>query len=282
VESERTAPRGKRQKDATKSGRPAAKAGRKLSNAKREERERRQRIVRVRRFALALAAAVAVGVAVWGLVALYRAPILPVKNIEVSGGTHHDRTSILEIADIPDDATLLRLPARRIAARLQADPWINSAEVSRGLPGTVRISVTERIPAALVDAGGTNVLIVSKDGYWLGKRTAEDADLIIVSGVESVSAKPGAKVQDSEVLNALAVIDRLSPGIREMTASISAPSVDETAIITSDDVEIFVGEAVSMDEKNRIVEEILGTHKGVVYVNVRVVERPTWRGLSDD
>jgi cell division protein FtsQ len=284
VESERKSPRGKRKAGTARDGSPGKGARGKpgLSDAKREERERRQRLARLRQVALALALATAVAFAAWGAVALYRAPILPVKNIEVSGGFHYDRAALLSIAGIPADATLLRLPEGRIEASLTADPWIRSAKVERTFPGTVRISVEERRPAAVVDAGGANVMVVSADGYWLGKRGSSEEGLVVVSNLEEVVAKPGVKVREPEITNALAVIDGLSPELRAQTISVSAPSVDETAIMTKGDVEIFIGEATQMAEKDRIIQEILARQEGVVYINVRVVDRPTWRGLSGD
>ncbi len=67
-----------------------------------------------------------------------------------------------------------------------------------------------------------------------------------------------------------------------MTRAISAPTVDKTAVITNDDVEIYIGAATQLAAKDRLIREILRREKGkVVYINVRVVERPTWRGLDD-
>jgi cell division protein FtsQ len=186
------------------------------------------------------------------------------------------------MAQIPENATLLRLPASRIEASLTADPWISAAEVRRDLPGTVHIAVTERTPAAVVDAGGASVLVVSEDGFWLGPWTSDEQRLVEIKDVEGIEARAGTKLTDPEVSNALQVIDGLSPRLRKAVAHVSAPSIDETAVITRKEVEIFFGEAVQMGEKSRIVEEILDQNKGVVYINVRVTDRPTWRGLGGD
>ena len=84
-----------------------------------------------------------------------------------------------------------------------------------------------------------------------------------------------------ELLNATKVATGLSPELKAMTRAISAPTVDKTAVITNDDVEIFIGAATQLAAKDRIIREILRREKGkVVYINVRVVERPTWRGLD--
>jgi len=132
-----------------------------------------------------------------------------------------------------------------------------------------------------VDAGGSAIWMVSSDGFWLGRGRGEGSRLLSVTGVEGLKAKAGTKINSPEVLNAVAVIDGLSSKLKKKITSVSAPSVDETSLRTKDDIEIFVGEATEMAEKDRIVRSILSEHDGVVYINVRVTDRPTWRGLTD-
>ncbi len=280
VESER---RGRSRTAGARRPTPAAKAGERLSTAKRQERERRQRWSQVRRIAIA----VGVGLLVLGgitlLIALYRAPIFPVKDVVISAGPHHDRASILALAKLPADATLPRLNARAVVRRLTADPWIADATVERDYPSTVRIKVSERRPAVVVDGGGTQLWVASSDGRWLGLRSAEDTSAILVRDVTGVKGKAGASIGDPRVLNAIKVVAGISPELRRQLQFVSAPTVDETALHTRDDVEIFVGSAAKLAQKDRIVRAILKREKNrVVYVNVRVVERPTWRGLEDE
>jgi cell division protein FtsQ len=254
--------------------------GDRLSAAKRDERERRQRTIRLRRIGLALLAVVGVGLAIWAIVALYQAPIFTVDRVIVAGARHYTRSQILGIADLPDEATLLRLRVSDIERRLEADPWIRDAVLDRDFPDTVRISVVEREPGAVVDAGGTALWVASSDGRWLGMRSAEDTGLVVVRDVPSIAPRPGAAIAESEVTNAVRVVDGLSQSLRKKVRFVSAPSVEETALKTKGGVEIFVGEATSMGEKDRIIREILARHDGVVYINVRVVDRPTWRGVD--
>lgn len=264
-------------------GRPApSAAGKRLSRAKREEREHRQRVIRRRRIALGAGVGVLVSLLMWGLVALYRAPVFEVDKIEVTGTKHLDRAAVLKRAAIPADATLTRLGARGIETRLMADPWIASARVDRDFPHTVRLEITERTPAAVVDAGGTKLWVVSSDGFWLGKRSGEESDVVVVRDIERIVPRVGGKAQTPELVNAITLVAGLSDELRARTRLVSAPSIEKTALVTIDDVEIFFGEATQIARKDRIAREILKREKGkVVYINVRVVESPTWRGLNE-
>ena len=260
----------------------ASRHGQRISAAKREEREHRQRVIRVRRWGLLVLAAAAVIGIVWGFAAILRAPVFTIENVEVVGGSHLQRAQILEAAAIPADATLLRVPSSAIVRRLKSNAWVADARVSRDFPSTLRIEITERRPVAVVDAGGTNLWVVSTDGYWLGKRSAEESSVVVIRDVEGVRPVAGAKVATKELLNAVRVATGISPELTAMTRAISAPTVDKTALITTDDIEIYIGEASQLGAKDRVAREILQREKGkVVYINVRVVERPTWRGLED-
>lgn len=284
VESERRSTARQTQRVASKragvSSRPAERAGKRLATSKRDARARRQTEIRLRRGALALVAAGAVAMLCWGLVALYNAPVWTVRQVEVEGSRHISPAGIRALARIPEDATLLRLPQAEIEQRIEADPWVAEATVERDFPSTVRIRVRERRAGAVVDLGGADLWVVSADAVWLSQRSKEDTGLVVVRDVEGAVPKAGKPAASREISNALRVIAGLSPTLRKQVRVVSAPSVDQTALVTESDVEIFVGSAERISDKDRIAREILKREKGkVVYINVRVVDHPTWRGL---
>ena len=83
-----------------------------------------------------------------------------------------------------------------------------------------------------------------------------------------------------ELLNALAVLGGLSAELRSKVRTVSAPTVDRTALILPGGVQVFFGSAEEVAKKDSIARAILAENKNVVYVNVRVVDRPTWRGVD--
>ncbi len=89
------------------------------------------------------------------------------------------------------------------------------------------------------------------------------------------------KVTDSrELKNALAVVAGLTPALRAKVKSVSAPTVDKTALTLVDNIQVFVGSAEEISKKDQLIRQILAKEKKLVYINVRVVSRPTWRGLE--
>jgi cell division protein FtsQ len=255
--------------------------GARLANAKRDEREQRQRAL-ARRRALALAGIVAVVVAaVWGLVALWRAPIFTVERIGVTGNRRLSEADVLARAQVPADVTLVRLSKREIVDRLQKDPWIAEARLDRQFPDALGIEIVERVPVATIDAGGTQVWVVDGSGIWLAKRSAEDTPALpVVRDIDKLVPQAGARSESPELLNALAVLGGLSPELRARVRTVSAPSIDRTALVLPRGVQVIVGSAEDIAKKDTVARAILAENKNVVSVNVRVVNRPTWRGLD--
>lgn len=280
VESERRGSRA--QRTTARSKQPSSSAGKRLSSVKRGERERRQRTIRTRRVVAGLGLLLLMTLCVWGAIALYNAPLFVVKNVEVEGTRQLTRDQVLRKARLPEGATLLRVPVGAMERRLASDPWIDSVAVTRDFPSTIRIRVTERRPAAIVDAGGTDLWVVSEDLFWLGIRSAETTTLIPIVDVGEIAPVAGRKIRETNIVNAVRVLSGLSEALRERVRAVSAPSIEETALRTAGDVEIFIGEATELAAKDRIVQQILSTEKKVVYINVRVTDRPTWRGLEQE
>lgn len=261
----------------------SSKQGKRMSDSKRQDRERRQRIIRVRRIALVVAALLAVASCVWGAGALYRAPIFELETISVQGTSHLDRTEVLRVADIQRRIPLLRVNTSVIEKRLEQNPWVQEAKVSRDFPNMLRISIVERKPAVVVDMGGTDLWVVSEDGFWLDMRGEEQTATVVVRDISGLSPVAGRRAVSQELGNAVQVAMGISPQLRKITRAISAPSIEKTAIITEDDIEIYIGEAADIEAKDRVVRKILQREKDkVVYINVRVVDRPTWRGLNSE
>ena len=150
VESERkpTSRQSQRSKSERAGGRvpKPSGAGHRVASQKRDERDRRRKeIGRRRMFFGALLAGVVLLLA-WGLAALWQAPLFKVEVVKVTGVSHLKNAEVIALADVPSDATLLKLPAGTIAERVQSSPWVASVDVSRQFPDTLNITVHERVP----------------------------------------------------------------------------------------------------------------------------------------
>lgn len=248
---------------------------------KREERERRHQLVRLKTLAVGALILGAVAAAVFGIARFASGPTFHVDSIEVSGTRHLTPEAVLGLAAVPDGISLLRVDRRAIRTRIEADPWVAAAEVKRRLPDTLVIEVSEREPAAVIDTGGTELWVVSADGYWLGERTSAETGTLSIRDLEEVDPQPGRRASSETLINAVRIAAGLSDELRARTRVISAPTIERTALILEDDIEVFIGDSEDLELKDRVAREILEEQKGrLVYINVRVVSSPTWRGLD--
>lgn len=262
-------------------GRPQrANIGREIAKRKRAEREERLELQRrAVRFRLVVAVVVLVAVIGGGL-ALYRSQAFAVRKLRVSGTSHLTMARVVALARVPGDTTLLRLPSAEIAQRLEKEPWIAEAKVRRVFPDTVQIDVVERRPVAAVDAR-QELWLVDAQRYVVEKGAA-DASLTVpvIRDVEGFKPKAGEQSPSATLGNALAVISGVSPEMRKMVRAVTAPSVDETALLTNEGIEILVGPARELQKKDAIARRILAEQRGkVVFIDVRNTSSPVSRGL---
>lgn len=107
---------------------------------------------RARRVLAAAAAVLAVSAPFWGPPLLRRAPGFDAKRVEVSGTRLLAPHEVLAASGVEIGDNVWTDPAAWESA-LRRHAVVADAEVTRRLPGTLRIRVTEKRPAALVQAG---------------------------------------------------------------------------------------------------------------------------------
>jgi cell division protein FtsQ len=75
---------------------------------------------------------------------------LVVKNITVAGAERVTGEEIVSASGIIQGQNIFSFSKDEVLSRLKANPWLESAEVNRELPGTIEITVKERDAIALV------------------------------------------------------------------------------------------------------------------------------------
>ena len=141
----------------------------------------------------ALVLGVAIGVA-WAARRYVReSPRFALRSVEVSGGRHRKNDEIVAKAGLAVGTNLFSIELEEARARLATDPWIESARLSRRLPGTISVEVTEREAAALVVVGDTTYLATRRGDIFKRLELGDPVDLPIVSGLT-----PEAVAEDRE------------------------------------------------------------------------------------
>lgn len=289
-----------------------------------------------------------VALLVIGGYALYRSPLLPVTQVTVSGNSYLTTQEILDTAQVPADATLLRTGAKQIEARLLANPWIKTVKVKRALPDRLSIVVVEsgfdavvEVPVTTASSTATRWAI-SSNGLWLSQikqtdttaqttptptptpspaptptdastgetfttpmatpaddvsQTTDDSQIDqstldsniaanvdgkpkIVDVASTVKPAAGTINSDPGITAALKILTSVSNDLSRRITTVSAPDAETVTVTLDNGVEIAFGSVSDVATKERVATEIMNAHPGSVsYINVRVVDRPAWRGL---
>ena len=262
---------------------------------KRLEQSRRRHIVRIAVIAAVVVALFAAGIYV------YNSDLFRIENITVKGVEHLTSDEMAQIANVPSDTTLLRVDTSKIAARIKQNAWVADVKVNRVWPNTLEIDVTERTVAAIVEvpnASGSSKKqwAIASDHVWLmpipekdseaAKTTSakiyEDADSVLhITDVPyGTIAAIGDVCIDDNVNNALDIISGMTTELADHVVSVSAAGPVETMLKLDNGVEIAFGKAEYIRDKERIILKILEENPdSVTYINVRMVETPTWRSI---
>jgi cell division protein FtsQ len=256
-------------------------AGRKVASQKRDDRDKRRKEIGRRRLLLGALLVLVVAAIAWGLGALWQAPLFTVDTVKITGTSHLTNAEVRALANVPADATLLRLPKALIVQRVESSPWVSSVVLKRSFPHSILLEITERMPVAMADAGARGEWLVTADGWWVAKRAKEPTGtLAAIKDVPGLAPAAGVKSGSPQLANALAVVAGLSPELRKQLKFVSAETVEKTKLVLKNDIQVFIGSSEEIAKKDLIARAILGKEKDVVSVNVRVTDRPTWRGLD--
>jgi cell division protein FtsQ len=114
---------------------------------------------------------------------------LAVREIVVEGTSATTPESVRAVLHDYFGRNLVELVLDDVAAAATKDPWVKQASVKRILPGTLRVTVTERTPGALALLGGS-VYVVDDRGVVMGPAGPElPYDLPLLVGLDAHRGK---------------------------------------------------------------------------------------------
>jgi cell division protein FtsQ len=142
---------------------------------------------------------VVVALVIVGLYFLATSDVFSIDEISVaSSGSHFAGAQIAEMSGIRKGDNLFKTRTREAAERLEKDPYIKAAEISRKLPGTIVIKIQEREENyAIAVEGGFAVL----DWSGMVLRIAPAAPRVpLIEGAPAGKAVTGASIESPREL----------------------------------------------------------------------------------
>ncbi|WP_262691003.1 cell division protein FtsQ/DivIB [Kordiimonas aestuarii] len=103
-------------------------------------------------------------------------------DLELDGIVRANRSDVLAALDVDKGVPLLSIDLERIRAQLELLPWVKKAEVTRILPGKLKVKLKEREPFALWQENG-QVRLIDETGHVItGRGLSNFAHLLMVVG----------------------------------------------------------------------------------------------------
>lgn len=157
------------------------------------------------------------------------------REIEIQAGARVPERWVRQTLASVEGRNLLQLPLERVAASVEVHPWAAAVEVSKELPGTLRVVVREREPVA-VHRAGPGLVYLDGEGHEIeavGSARPAGPDLPVISGREGRPPRP------DELAGAVALAQGLED---DGWASLVAPRVSEVEVLGEGEFRVWLEE----------------------------------------
>lgn len=193
----------------------------------------------------------ALGAVTWVLLG---SRLLVVRHVEVTGAHLAPRERIVAAAGIHIGRPMVRLETGAIRERVERLREVESAEIERDWPGTVRVVVRERVPVAVFERDGRYHRI-DRHGVVVADEESRP------SGLPALTvASPGPS--DKATLAALAVLSDLPERLRGTVREVAATGPEAVTLHLAGGQRVVWGGAERAEEKIRLLDAVRRTAAG--------------------
>lgn len=223
-----------------------------------------------------VAAAAGVGAFGW----LRGSPLLQIDRLRVHGTVRLSTADVEALLSGLRGQNILSVNLAEYRGRALESPWVAAVTLSRLLPSTVDVRVTERVPMAiarfagqlyLVDGGG---IIVDEYGPQY-----RDFDLPIVDGLiaEQTAGAPAIEPERLQVTARLLAALTASPAIGTRVSQVDvADARDVVVLLDGDPVRLHIGQESFVERLQQYLELAPALREqlaGIDYVDLRFGDR---------
>lgn len=134
-------------------------------------------------------------------------PSFAVREIQVETSRRLPDREIARRAGIRPGESLLALDLSAAERRLLEDPWVQSARVTRSLPDTVHIELTEREAVALCALDGELFLVASNGEPFKRWQPGDTHDLPVLTGLTADALAKDRAGAVSRLISGLSVLE---------------------------------------------------------------------------
>lgn len=207
-------------------------------------------------------------------------PAFATHEIALDGATRLAREEILETAGLALEQNAFEVSPEMARTRLLSHPWIASATVTRRLPDSYQIEISEHRAVAMLAL--SDLYLVADDASVFKKHSQGDpADLPVITGIDTDAYKRDPTFRTTVLVSAIALLhDYRDVGLwrSEPIAEIHAdPDASLSLYVGSDAVRVRLGRRPFRKKLRRFRKVLDRLHSQTVrpaYVYLDNVRRP--------
>lgn len=217
-----------------------------------------------RRLGWIAAGAAALALAAFAIV--WTTPLFEVERIDVSGTSVLDPAEVAALGEEAVGRSVLGADLDGIAEAVAALAPVESVEVTRSWPDTLRVAVTEREPYLAVPSGGETFLMVDDDGVVFDETDTAPGSMW---RVELDDPGPG----DLATTETIAVLQSLPADIADKVEHVESPSPAGITLFLEDGRTVQWGDGSESEQKAEVADRLLAS--GYEHVDVSAPDAPT-------
>lgn len=185
------------------------------------------------------------------------------KDITVVGASRAVPEELVAASGLVQGQNLFTFSKDEVASRLKANPWLESVEIDRDLPGSIEITVRERNPIAIVKLDA--LYVMDSKGVVFKRYSGEEGlDLPVVTGLSKESLASDGENLETRLMELISVLTNRSGFNITNVSEIKIDADHGLSLFTLDEgVRLDVGMG-SFEEKLASFEKILSTRGGVL------------------
>lgn len=211
-------------------------------------------------------------IVVLGILACALSPIFVLKTVNIQGNRFVQDEDIIRIAGIRLGENLFQLQTDEIKRSLTKDLRIEQAVVQRSFPSQLDISISERIPLAMIKCD-YGYLELGKGGIVLdAHRTLRDMPVPMISGAGVADLFVGDVVDDEQVGKVLSFLDAVGENTVKSLSEINITN-PEDVMLYAGSVQIRLGAMDRLESKievtKSVISELQQTKHPIAYVDAR-------------
>jgi cell division protein FtsQ len=170
-----------------------------------------------------------------------QSPLLDVDHVRVRGAEHVAPEEVVAATGVDRGEALLRVDDAAVRGRVEQLPWVERAEVRKGYPGTLRITVHERVPVAYVQRDEAHYAVVGTDGHVITDVPSPLPGLIEVRNASEVppagkALQPAGAARVVPALPAALASRVAALDLRDASVTLVLHGAGEVRLCTADDV----------------------------------------------